>query len=31
MSYRKEAALMGVRVAVIILLSIAVLIVDAWI
>lgn len=31
MSYKKEVALLGARVAVIILLSIVVLMVDAWI
>lgn len=31
MPYRKEAALLGVRVTIIILLSIAVLMVDTWI
>jgi hypothetical protein len=31
MSYKKEAALLGARVAVIILLSIGVLMVEAWI
>lgn len=31
MTYRKEIALLGARVAIIILLSIVVLMVDAWI